>query len=576
MGNLFSKTTSEEIESGRKRALEFDGVEDSKKVRIDRVIIKESEVGIVAYVNQDIKGFHSILKFRAEDFLVNEVDMDKNIVRLTSLAPPDTKVDKPSIFDQAVSEIFDKGFAELFRCFLDTPEEADAVLTTQASKEQRLEFYRLVEEHLEAKVNCRGKDGNLVVRWPSSTHSDEFIDWKALGGDYLQVNMQKSGVDTMNAINIISKKIGVQAKNFGYAGTKDAKAITTQSLTLKSVKPGRIVMAQEDLKKSNIYIGDFKFVPNGLTLGDLNGNHFTIVLRDVKGANEEELEVSLQSLKQNGFLNYFGMQRFGTSVVSTHTIGCAIMKKKFEEASDLILNPREGERPEYHNARKLWQDTHDAESVLAIFPKRAFSERKLLTFYARHPGNHSKAIKSLPKNMLSLYSHAYQSYIWNRVVSERARLFGTDKPMVGDLVLVDNTSQAAKSKLVNNNVGRRDPNNRKVPKILTAEDLDDYSIFDVVYPLPGRRTVYPENEIKEIYRKFLAEDDISIEKKDNHFDSLTGDYRAMLSKPEQMSWSFIRYDDPTEKLCNTDVDKLENAPEPMGIEGNCFPKANLF
>ena len=40
--------------------------------------------------------------------------------------------------------------------------------------------------------------------------------------------------------------------------------------------------------------------------------------------------------------------------------------------------------------------------------------------------------------------------------------------------------------------------------------------------------------------------------------------------------SFIRYDDPTEKLCNTDVDKLENAPEPMGIEGNCFSEANLF
>lgn len=34
----------------------------------------------------------------------------------------------------------------------------------------------------------------------------EFIDWKALGGDYLQVNMYKTGVDTMNAISIISKK----------------------------------------------------------------------------------------------------------------------------------------------------------------------------------------------------------------------------------------------------------------------------------------------------------------------------------------------------------------------------------
>jgi tRNA pseudouridine13 synthase len=59
--------------------------------------------------------------------------------------------------------------------------------------------------------------------------------------------------------------------------------------------------------------------------------------------------------------------------------------------------------------------------------------------------------------MLSLYSHAYQSYIWNRVVSERSRLFGCDKPLVGDIVMV-----ASEKKNINrpsNNIGRRDPAN---------------------------------------------------------------------------------------------------------------------
>lgn len=41
-----------------------------------------------------------------------------------------------------------------------------------------------------------------------------------------------------------------------------------------------------------------------------------------------------------------------------------------------------------------------------------------------------------------MYIHAYQSYVWNAIVSERIRTYGADKPIVGDLVLESDSHEA--------------------------------------------------------------------------------------------------------------------------------------
>jgi tRNA pseudouridine13 synthase len=67
MGNLLSRSTSQGGK-GSKRSLDPEDANSNynKKARLDEEIItiKESDVGIVAFVNPHLKGFHSILKYR--------------------------------------------------------------------------------------------------------------------------------------------------------------------------------------------------------------------------------------------------------------------------------------------------------------------------------------------------------------------------------------------------------------------------------------------------------------------------------------------------------------------------------
>jgi tRNA pseudouridine13 synthase len=89
--------------------------------------------------------------------------------------------------------------------------------------------------------------------------------------------------------------------------------------------------------------------------------------------------------------------------------------------------------------------------------------------------------------MRLMYLHAYQSFVWNEAVSKRIELFGMT-PCVGDLV------QPVKS--LKTRTGDKNADSETVFYI-TAENIDKFSIEDVVLPLPGHSVLYPENSSKK-------------------------------------------------------------------------------
>ena len=63
------------------------------------------------------------------------------------------------------------------------------------------------------------------------------------------------------------------------------------------------------------------------------------VLRSVS-ASPEALCEAVAELRRCGFVNYFGMQRFGAGCVRTHVVGEALIKGEFARAVALLLMPK--------------------------------------------------------------------------------------------------------------------------------------------------------------------------------------------------------------------------------------------
>lgn len=168
------------------------------------------------------------------------------------------------------------------------------------------------------------------------------------------------------------------------------------------------------------------------------------------------------------------------------------------------------------------------------------------------------------------------------VASERIGKFANDKPIVGDLVIPHDAALAEEfvadeedgALRVEDSTGAQDGPVAKKPRhessssamkpiFVTAENIDQYSIYDVVLPLPGYDVVYPENDLKSRYQAVLDEDGVdfdSLLRATNSEYHLPGSFRHILKKPIQVTHVLKRYDDATIPLLETDVDRLEGKP----------------
>ncbi len=252
------------------------------------------------------------------------------------------------------------------------------------------------------------------------------------------MELSKKNWDTHHLVRELSRILRVSQKRFGWAGTKDRRAFTRQKISIWD-------MSEEEVAR--IRLKDVEVMPAGrsnkkISLGDLWGNHFKITIRDIAHSKDETLlRVSAITTElENGAPNFFGVQRFGENRPVTHIVGEAVLRGDLKEAALVyIAKPFPDEDEEVQKARQYVRDTGDLKTGVKIFPLRLQFERAMMNYLIGHPEDYAGAFRALSPNLMKMFLHAYQSYIFNIILTRRiAAGMSISQAYPGDVVCFKN------------------------------------------------------------------------------------------------------------------------------------------
>ncbi|KAK8194118.1 multisubstrate pseudouridine synthase 7 [Zalaria obscura] len=438
------------------------------------------------------------------------------------------------------------------------------------------------------------------------------VGWDELGGQHLHFTLYKENKDTMEALYFMASQMKLHIKNFQFAGTKDRRGVTVQRISAYRVPVDRLKGMNGRLRQARI--GGFKYEQTGLELGDLAGNEFVITLRDCTFPSlddgskpsldqvKELVAQAMQDFQTRGYINYYGLQRFGSFSISTDRIGRKMLCGDLAGAVADILsyspaalaeaqNPTSSSRISSDDkaraeALHLWHTTSKMGAALDKLPRKFQAENAIirhLGWVNRKTGQQMQktdwkgALMGIARNLRLMYVHAYQSLVWNRAAGKRLETFG-DKVVEGDLVLVsehqDKTVKVQQEEIdedgevivrpAEEDMATTADDKFERARPLSKEEAESgrYSIFDVVLPLPGFDVVYPPNAVGAFYKDFMASEeggglDPYKMRRDWKDISLSGGYRKLMSRPGKVAYEVKPYAREEEQMVQTDLEKLE-------------------
>jgi len=246
-------------------------------------------------------------------------------------------------------------------------------------------------------------------------------------GEHTYLWIEKSGITTRNLLSQLAKGLKIKERDLGYAGLKDARALTRQMISVPFSQLDQI----EKLHLNKAKILQINRHDNKLRLGHLLGNHFTITLRETDLEALPRAKRILEQLQKRGVPNLFGEQRYG-SLGNSAQLGRLLLQKKFPEfCREYLGNPQLIRNRSWKEAAELYRQDH-LQMALDKLPGGMDDERRLLQALLRGK-SHRTAVYSLPKNLLRLFLSAAQSQFFDQLLLQR--LPDLDRLIDGDIAV---------------------------------------------------------------------------------------------------------------------------------------------
>ena len=127
-------------------------------------------------------------------------------------------------------------------------------------------------------------------------------------GEHLFLWIEKRDVAAADLVRHIGRTLKIPPGDIGVAGMKDRRAVTRQYVSI----PAKFAAGVEQLNTESIRVLKSARHGNKLRTGHLHGNRFSILIRDVVEEDAAARAAAIANrIRQFGFPNYYGQQRFG-------------------------------------------------------------------------------------------------------------------------------------------------------------------------------------------------------------------------------------------------------------------------